>query len=72
MSRIARAVVLASVFPAIVAVAGCAAPDPHFRAHPWKPPGFRPHLFTETSTYAEFPPSIEAPPRPPQGQPSDG
>ncbi len=68
MSRIARAVVLTSLFSAFLGASGCASP----RAHPWQPPGFRPPINTWTGTYAEYPPSIENPVRPVQGQPSDG
>ncbi len=68
MSRIARALVLASLLPAVFGASGCASP----RSHPWRPPGTRPPLHTVTSTYAEYPPSINNPVHPVQGQPSDG
>ena len=68
MSRIARAVVVALLSAAAMGSSGCASP----RAHPWRPPGFRPPIHTWTSTYGEFPPSIDAPPGPGQGNPSDG
>jgi hypothetical protein len=68
MSRIARAVVLASLFSAILGASGCVGP----RAHPWQPPGFRPPIHTWTGTYAEYPQSIYDAPHQVQGNPSDG
>jgi hypothetical protein len=69
MSRIARAVALALLCSAALGSSGCVAP----RAHPWRPPGFRPPIHTWTGTYAEYPPSMyDTPHIHGQGNPSDG
>jgi hypothetical protein len=68
MSRIARAVVLALLCATALGSSGCVAP----RAHPWRPPGFRPPIHTWTRTYGEFPPSLDAPHEHGQSDPSDG
>jgi hypothetical protein len=68
MTRIARAVVLALLTAAALGSSGCVGP----RAHPWRPPGCRLPIHTWTQTYADFPPSINDPHGPGQGQPGDG
>jgi hypothetical protein len=69
MSRIARAAVLMLVAAGALVSPGCA--EPPWRSHPWRPPGTRPPIHTWTTTYGEFPPSIDRP-HVMQGQPSDG